>query len=90
MLRRCAFGAAILSASFVTACVPTPVRLLPPQSVRVERSYECVEPAATTATDPDRCVFWRDGLGQTFFGPFAMVHPPPEGSDIVIPPPIVP
>lgn len=89
MFRRCVGGAAIVLAALTAACTPPPVELVPPQLIRVDRSYACVEADATTADDPYRCVFWRNAAGQVFFGPFHMVRLPPMGSDVLIPPPVI-
>jgi hypothetical protein len=89
MFRRCGRGAAIGLAALTVACVPPPAELVPPQFLRVDGSYACVEADATTAEDPDRCVFWRTAAGLVFYGPFSMVHRPPAGSDVLIPPPVI-
>ena len=77
MIRRCVSGAAIGLAALTVACAPPSAELVPPQLLRVDGSYPCVEADATTADDPDRCVFWRTAAGQVFYGPFSMVHLPP-------------
>ena len=89
MFRRCVSGAAIGLAALTVACAPPPAELVPPQLLRVDGSYPCVEADATTAVDPERCVFWRTAAGHVFYGPFAMVELPPAGSDVLIPPPVI-
>ena len=89
MFRRVVMGAAIGLAALTVACAPPPAELVPPQLLRVDASYACVDPDATTAQDPNRCVFWRTAAGQVFYGPFSVVHLPPAGSDVLIPPPVI-
>jgi hypothetical protein len=82
-------GAAIVLAALTAACAPPPVQLIPPQLIRVDHSYACVEADTTSAEDPYRCVFWRNAAGQVFFGPLSMVQLPPSGTDLIIPPPVI-
>jgi hypothetical protein len=89
MLKGFLGGAAIVLAALTAACAPPPVELVPPQLIRVDHSYACVESDSTNPDDPDGCVFWRNAAGEVFFGPFSMVQLPPSGTDVIIPPPVI-
>jgi hypothetical protein len=90
MINSLILGTALAAAVTLTACAPPSARLIPPIAVRVDASYACTDADATTATDPDRCVFWRTAAGRVYYGPARMVHLPPGGTDEIIPPPYVP
>jgi hypothetical protein len=83
-------GAALAALVTLAACAPPPVQLIPPTGIRVDASYACRDADLTTATDPDRCVFWRTAGGRVYYGPARMVHLPPAGTDEIIPPPYLP